>query len=842
MKQINIFVSYSHKNSNWLNEKDEFSIIPFLEKSLEYQKIKFWYDHDLRTLPGIEYEKKINEEIDHAQVAILLLSQDFINSKFIREKELPRIKENLNNNKISIIPILVEPWTVPLNHPAYWLTKTQIIPGEPTPLVNFTESKSQFLNERKRILQSVTRIIESLNTSVLELPKIQDVTSENENFDSNDKRLKVFLKANSIKKKRLVYTGIVLVAMIIGYFLFTNVIPKTSKTSKISNDSTLTLVSISKIDTIPNEQDTLKAVNTTKPISDKPSDKPNENKIPDTVNTKYNTTNPEVVKKKPINPDNKFVDFTETAENVNIDMVAITGGTFQMGSPESESGRKSNETQHTVTVSDFYMGKYEVTFAQYDVYCEATGKSKPADQGWGRGNRPVIYVSWNDADAYCKWLSQKTGKTYRLPTEAEWEYAARAGTTTPFNTGNCLSTSQANYNGNYPFTGCSKGEYRHKTLPVGSFSPNSWGLYDMHGNVWELCNDWYDAGYYSISPRNNPPGPPPGSGRVLRGGSWYFAEAVCRVSYRSSSSPGFSNSGEGFRLVLAKDYNEQDTPKQGNLEKKITSQPKTVEQKPIITNNKFINFTETAENVNINMVAITGGTFQMGSLESEPERRSDETQHTVTVSDFYMGKYEVTFAQYDAYCEATGKSKPNDSGWGRGNRPVINVSWYDSDAYCKWLSQKTGKTYRLPTEAEWEYAARAGTTTPFNTGNCLSTSQANYNGNYPFTGCSNGEYRKKTLQVGSFSPNSWGLYDMHGNGWEWCNDWYDAGYYANSPRNNPLGPPSSPDSSRVLRSGSWYFAEAVCRVSYRGSASPSRSAGLGSIIIGYGFRLVLSPD
>jgi len=357
MKQINIFVSYSHKNPNWLNEEDEFNLIPFLEKSLEYQKIKFWYDHDLRTLPGIEYEKKINEEIDHAQVAILLLSQDFINSDFIMNNELPRIKENLNNNKISIIPILVEPWTVPLNHPAYWLTKTQIIPGEPTPLVNFTESKSQFLNERKRILQSVTRIIEGLNTAVLELPKIQNVTSENENFDSNDKLLKVFLKADSIKKKRLVYTGIVLAAMIIGYFLFTNVIPKISKISKIPNDSTLTLVSISKSDTIPNEQDTPK-----QKIKDKPI-----------------TSQPKAVAKKPISTNNKFINFTETVENVNIDMVAITGGTFQMGSPESEPERERNETQHRVSVSDFYMGKFEVTFAQYDVYCEATGKSKPAD-------------------------------------------------------------------------------------------------------------------------------------------------------------------------------------------------------------------------------------------------------------------------------------------------------------------------------------------------------------------------------------------------------------------------------------------------------------------------------
>jgi formylglycine-generating enzyme required for sulfatase activity len=233
-------------------------------------------------------------------------------------------------------------------------------------------------------------------------------------------------------------------------------------------------------------------------------------------------------------------------------MVAVKGGTFSMGGNDGESNEKP---VHSVTVSDFYMGKYEVTFAQYDVYCEATGKSKPNDSGWGRGNRPVINVSWFDSDAYCKWLSQKTGKTYRLPTEAEWEYAARAGATAPFNTGNCLSTSQANYDGNYPYTGCSKGEYTGKTLPVGSFSPNAWGLFDMHGNVWEWCSDWYDAGYYANSPRNNPPGGSSGAipVRVLRGGSWYSYALFCRVSYRSYGNPDSSYNYFGFRLVLVPD-------------------------------------------------------------------------------------------------------------------------------------------------------------------------------------------------------------------------------------------------------------------------------------------------
>ncbi len=229
---------------------------------------------------------------------------------------------------------------------------------------------------------------------------------------------------------------------------------------------------------------------------------------------------------------------------VTIEFVSIPAGTFTMGSPASEVGRFNDETQHQVTLSAFKMSKYEVTFEQYDAFCEATGRPKPDDEGWGRGKRPVINVSWYDATAFAEWMG------CRLPTEAEWEYACRAGTTTPFNTGNCLSTSQANYNGNYPYSNCSKGEYRGKTMPVGSFEPNAWGLYDMHGNVWEWCSDWY--GDYSTTAQTNPKGASSGSIRVLRGGSWYFNAFHCRTARRDSNSPGNRQSDIGFRLVSPK--------------------------------------------------------------------------------------------------------------------------------------------------------------------------------------------------------------------------------------------------------------------------------------------------
>ena len=255
-------------------------------------------------------------------------------------------------------------------------------------------------------------------------------------------------------------------------------------------------------------------------------------------------------------------------------MVAIKGGTFQMGSPESETDRSDNETQHTVTVSNFSMGKYEVTVRQYLQFCTETNTNLPEwlekgnkyhvetgsdtyykDKGYrrtGSENLPIVGVSWNDATAYAQWLSKKTGKNYRLPTEAEWEYACRAGTKTPFNTGENLTTDQANYNGEYPYKNFPKGKHREKTTPVGSFAPNAWGLYDMQGNVLEWCSDWYDKDYYKNSPTQDPKGPAtsPYSFRVLRGGSWTYHGQYCRSSFRDAITPDYRSNDLGFRLVF----------------------------------------------------------------------------------------------------------------------------------------------------------------------------------------------------------------------------------------------------------------------------------------------------
>ena len=229
-------------------------------------------------------------------------------------------------------------------------------------------------------------------------------------------------------------------------------------------------------------------------------------------------------------------------------MVVIPAGRFLMGSPPDEPERRDDEGQHEVEVVAFALGKYAVTFEEYDHFAVATQREKPEDKGWGRGRRPVVNVNWFDAMAYAEWLSHQTGQTYRLPTEAEWEYAARAGTTTPFYFGTTISTEQANYDGNHTYAGGQQGVLRVKTVEVGQFPANAWGLHDMHGNVWEWSGSEYDKKYDGAESRCVSD-PDSGSPRVLRGGSWIYAPLWLRSAARLGRGPFDWTSGVGFRLA-----------------------------------------------------------------------------------------------------------------------------------------------------------------------------------------------------------------------------------------------------------------------------------------------------
>jgi len=231
------------------------------------------------------------------------------------------------------------------------------------------------------------------------------------------------------------------------------------------------------------------------------------------------------------------------------EMVFVKGGKFQMGSPGTEADRGSAEQQHEVELSDFYIGKYELTQKQWrDVMGDNPSYFKNCD------NCPVEYVSWDDIQEFIKKLNQQTGKNYRLPTEAEWEYAARGGgKATLFGNGkNIADPKEINFNGSedYNKSYSVAGEYRAKTVPVGSLnSPNALGLHDMSGNVWECCSDWYDSNYYKSSPAKNPMGPDSGDNRVVRGGAWNRDPQHCRAAYRYGYAPSDRGVIIGFRLA-----------------------------------------------------------------------------------------------------------------------------------------------------------------------------------------------------------------------------------------------------------------------------------------------------
>lgn len=224
----------------------------------------------------------------------------------------------------------------------------------------------------------------------------------------------------------------------------------------------------------------------------------------------------------------------------------ITAGTFMMGSPTDELGRYSNEVQHQVTLTqDFYMMTTEVTQGQW----LAVMGSNPSTFTNCGNDCPVEQVSWNDIQTFITAMNNRGEGTYRLPTEAEWEYAARAGSTTAFANGGITNTECSPLDSNLNAMGWYCGNANGTTHPVAQKQANDWGLYDMSGNVWEWCQDWY--GDYPAGSVTNPGGPSTGSNRVLRGGSWLYSAGICRSAYRNSSTPALRDSYLGFRLVLS---------------------------------------------------------------------------------------------------------------------------------------------------------------------------------------------------------------------------------------------------------------------------------------------------
>ncbi len=552
----------------------------------------------------------------------------------------------------------------------------------------------------------------------------------------------------------------------------------------------------------------------------------------------------------------------DTCRTTELWLRRIPKGTFTMGSPEGEVGREpaesSKETQHQVTLTeDFYIGVFEITQKQYSLIYGSNPSSYKGD------TRPVEYVSYNtirgtgsatvagwptyghavDGGSFLGKLRAKTGKTFDLPTEAQWEYACRAGTTTALNTGKNLTStgrdSAMDEAGRYVNNqNDGKGGYSSNHIKVGSYLPNAWGLYDMHGNVLEWCLDWYtsDLGSSAVT---DPKGPNSGSGRVLRGGSWNSSARGCRSAHRGYNGPSnyYGHNGCGFRVVLLP--NVEPLYLVVNLNTGAVTPSSTG---PDLSD-------DTCRTTELWLRRIPKGTFTMGSPEGEVGRYSNETQHQVTLTeDFYIGVFEITQKQYSLIYGSKPSSYKGDT------RPVEGVSYnsirgtgstagagwptyghaVDNDSFLGKLRAKTGLTFDLPTEAQWEYACRAGTTTALNTGKNLTStdrdSAMDEAGRYKYNqNDGKGGYSEHT-KVGSYLPNAWGLYDMHGNVYEWCLDWW-KGDLGSSAVTDPKG--SNSGSNRVMRGGGWDIYAQSCRSAYR-SYSPS-------YIYIFGFRVVLLP-
>ena len=518
------------------------------------------------------------------------------------------------------------------------------------------------------------------------------------------------------------------------------------------------------------------------------------------------------------------VEVIDLGKDVKLEMVLIPAGKFKMGSNkipidpfsniEVKQPAKNELPQHGVTLTKpFYMSKYEVTQEQW---FEIMGENPSREKG---RKLPVTDVSWEDCQEFIKKLNAKTDGGYRLPTEAEWEYACRAGTTTAYLFGEEITPKDANYD----FSAIGQ------PVAIGSYQPNAFGLYDMHGNVWEWCEDWY--GDYPAGAVIDPKGPANGDVRVLRGGSFFLDESFARSSFRAGGPPKCRLKFIGLRLARTAGTKASallTTPKSGSpvitpatkglLVTPFTeTKPKEAQKEVAKSLQKEVeDKVELGKGIKLEMVLVPAGKFMMGSHASEKGRSENQTQHEVTLTKpFYMGKYEVTQEQYEA---VMGKNPSDTKG---AKLPVTDVSWNDCQEFIKKLNASTKGGYRLPYEAEWEFACRAGTSTAYSFGNEITPKDANYRDSKI----------DKPVAIGSYQPNAFGLYDMHGNVWEWCEDWY--GDYPAGAVIDPKGPGT--ETQRLLRGGAFNYGGSIALSSNRFNNTPSYRYFV------YGFRLARTP-
>jgi formylglycine-generating enzyme required for sulfatase activity len=529
------------------------------------------------------------------------------------------------------------------------------------------------------------------------------------------------------------------------------------------------------------------------------------------------------------------------------EMVVIPAGRFLMGSPPIAELFEVNETPvHLVSINLFAIGKYEVTQEQW---INVMGNNPSTNIG---KKLPVENISWNDTQLFLKKLSKRTGKKYRLPTEAEWEYATNASLFTDVRTTYPWGNSDTMMN-EYTWNNTNS----NNSKPVGLKKPNQFGLYDTLGNVWEWTQDCWNQNYTGAPSDGSAWTSGDCSRRVLRGGAWHNKPRILRPSIRGADTPAYRSKYGGFRLALDVSLDISATPPtNAKPDEPVTLKEPAKTSPPEIKNDLRATplkpgavFKDCV--VCPDMVVIPAGQFVMGAspLEAANEKLPKEThersqpQHRVEIRQFAVGKFTVTRSQYEMFVNDTGQKSNGcyvwtGSKWAKDlaldwqnpgydqdeKHPVTCVNWDDANAYVNWLSQKTGKKYRLLSEAEWEYAARAKKTSSRYWGDDgnLSCSYANgldIGSKYQFkpdllSGIAycldNYTY---TSPVGAFQPNLFGLYDMLGNVWQWTQDCWNQNY-TGAPSDGSAWT-SGDCSSRVVRGGSWSDTRQYLRSAFR---------------------------
>lgn len=475
----------------------------------------------------------------------------------------------------------------------------------------------------------------------------------------------------------------------------------------------------------------------------------------------------------------------ELTNSIGIKMLLITPGTYAL--------RKSFGLSYEATLTKpFFIGVTELTNEQWKAVM-GTDVSR-----WKENGRPVESVSWHDAVDYCKRLSAiptevAAGHLYRLPTEVEWEIACRAGTLTKWAHGDDEESLMEH--------AWLRTNSSIRTHTVGSKEPNAWGLFDMHGNVWEWCADWYgrDPGNGGTDPK----GPLAGTERIYRGGSWENVPASCMSAHRAKDKPTERNIRLGFRVAMSpSEIQPPDAAKQkpdgagvsedGGADKPREEQAGVPAVQPEARLDPPL-----VNSIGMKLQRIPAGQFKRDIGRSTVQERPADQIDVHITTPFYIGIHEVTNAQWKTVMRNEPAKNAGD------DHPVANVNWTAVVTFCNRLSglpeeRLAGRAYRLPTEAEWEYACRAGTTTEWSSGDEEKS----------LAECAwfrdrHQQYGEKSRPVGTLKPNPWGLYDMHGNVREWCSDCSEPFAAVPAARAvwNPVGPASG--RARINRGGSF---------------------------------------